>query len=54
MTSNDYPVREAFRRFYPEYLTFHPSLTEEKRKTAEAIMRCKTGELGFDVSYCED
>ena len=54
MTSNDYPVREAFRRFYPEYLTFHPSLTEEKRNTADALMRCKTGELGFDVSYCED
>lgn len=54
MTSTDYPIREIFRRFYPQYLALHPSLPQEKRKTASAIMRCKTGELGYNISYCED
>ena len=54
MTSTDYPIRDAFRRFYPEFLKFHPSLPEEKRKAAASIMHCKTGELGYNVSYCED
>ena len=54
MTSTDYPIRDIFRRFYPEYLKLHPSLAEEKRKTADSIMRCKTGELGYNVSICED
>ena len=54
MTSTDpYPVRDAFRRFYPDYEKHHP-LTEEQRKTAASIMHCKTGELGYNVSYCED
>ena len=54
MTSTDYPIREIFRRFYPQYLILHPSLSPEKRKTAASIMCCKTGELGYNVSYCED
>ena len=54
MISTDYPIREIFRRFYPEYLSLYPSLSPEKRKTAASIMHCKTGELGYNVSYCED
>ena len=54
MTSTDYPIREIFRRFYPEFLKIHPSLPDVKRKTAASIMSCKTGELGYNVSYCED
>lgn len=55
MTLTDpYPIREAFRRFYPEYTKLHPSLSEEQRRTAVSITRCKTGELGYNVSYCED
>lgn len=54
MTSTDYPVRDVFRRFYPDFLTLHPALSEEKRKTAASIMHCKTGDLGYNVSYCED
>lgn len=54
MTSTKYPVRDAFARFYPEFLKLHPGLPEEKRKTAASIMRCKTGDLGYNVSYCED
>lgn len=54
MTSNDYPIREIFRRFYPEYRGLHPVVSDEMHKTASAIMRCKTGDLGYNVSYCED
>lgn len=58
MTSSDnagaYPIREAFRKFYPAYLEKHPCLPVEKRRAAEAIMKCKTGEAGYTVSCCED
>ncbi len=54
MTSTDpYPIRDAFRRFYPDYARRH-SLTDEQQKTAASIMHCKTGELGYNVSFCED
>lgn len=54
MTSIDpYPIRDAFRLFYPDYARHH-SLTDEQRKTAASIMHCKTGELGYNVSFCED
>ena len=49
-----YPIREAFRKFFPAYLEDHPSLPPEKIKAGYAIMRCKTGELGYNVSICED
>ena len=49
-----YPIRYAFRRFFPDYLKAHPGLSEEKRKTAYCIMKCKTGELGYNVSVCEE
>ena len=56
MTSKilEYPIREAFRKFYPTFLANHPGLSMEKRKVAESISRCKTGELGYNVSICED
>lgn len=58
MTSSDsadaYPIREAFRKFYPAYLEKHPHLSPERRRAAEAIMACKTGEAGYTVSVCEE
>lgn len=57
MTSIDnkeYLIRDAFRRFYPEFLASNPGLTPEQRKTASCIMKCKTGELGYNVSVCEN
>ena len=57
MTSTDrnkYLIRDAFRRFYPDFLESHPELSPEKRKTAECISKCKTGELGYNVSICEE
>lgn len=56
MTSAEppYPIRDAFILFYPEYEKKHPSLCVEQKKAAYAIMRCKTGALGYNASYCED
>lgn len=52
--ANRYPVREAFRKFFIPYLEDHPSLPPEKVKAGYAIMRCKTGELGYNIGICED
>ena len=56
MTSDNtsYPIREAFRRFYPDYRKLHPHLPSHQKRTAAAVMKCKTGELGYNISYCED
>lgn len=57
MTSADsdrYLIRKAFRKFFPAYLKAHPGIEPEKRKTAECIMKCKTGELGYNISVCEE
>lgn len=52
--SNEYPIRDAFRKFYPEFIKKHPDIPLEKRRAAECIMKCKTGELGYNVSICEE
>lgn len=49
----EYPIRDAFRGFYNSFLEAHPGLDAEKRKAAECIMKCKTGELGYNISICE-
>ena len=57
MTSNDekeYLLRRAFQVHAPAYLESHPDISPEKRKVAASITRCKTGDLGYNVSYCED
>ena len=53
-TDSSYPIRDAFRRFFPNYAELHPFLPMEQLKVASSIMRCKTGELGYNVSYCDD
>ena len=52
--SSKYPIRDAFQKFYPEYRKGHPHLSPEKRKAAESIMMCKTGELGYDINVCKE
>ena len=54
ITESQYPIRDIFRRFYPEYEAAHPELPAYKRSTARMIMRCKTGDLGYSVSVCEE
>lgn len=52
-TSDNYPIREAFRRFLPSYQKSH-SISKEKLKTASCISRCKSGELGYNISICDE
>ncbi len=47
-----YPIRDVFQSFLPAYLSSH-TLTEEQRSAAQCIAACKTGKLGYNVSYCE-
>lgn len=55
MTSTDkYPIREIFQTFYPAYLKDHPNLENNKQRAAQCIMKCKTGELGYNASFCEE
>lgn len=49
-----YPIRDIFRQFFPDYLAGHPNLPYNICKVANAIMHCKTGELGYNVSFCDD
>ena len=47
------PIRGAFQKFLPEYLDNH-AFTPQQWKTAHCITNCKTGGLGYNVSYCEE
>lgn len=51
-TAKEYPVRDIFQRFYPAYASSH-SVSEEQAKAALCISECKTGDLGYNVSFCE-
>ena len=53
VTSDSYPVRETFRRFLPAYLESH-SVSDQQMKTASCISLCKSGELGYNVSFCKE
>lgn len=46
-----YPVQTAFQRFYPDFAASH-HVTGEQEKAAFCIQKCKTGELGYNVSFC--
>ena len=54
MTSDRYPIRTIFRKFYPEYLESTSYVSHEAKRAAECIMKCKTGELGYTVDVCEE
>ena len=49
----EYPVREAFRLFYPVYREKH-TVTPEQESAAHCIMQCKTGLPGFTESICPE
>ncbi len=48
-----YGVREAFRIFGASYQASH-HLTRSQEKALFSISDCKTGELGYNVSYCPE
>lgn len=51
--SSDYPIRAIFKDHLPEYLGSH-DVSREQASAAMAISRCKTGDLGVNVSICDD
>lgn len=48
----NYPIRDIFRKFFPRYESSH-SVSAEQSKAARCISECKTGSLGYNVSFCE-
>lgn len=48
-----YKIQEIFTRFYQDYLDKY-GLNYDFDKVARAIMRCKTGALGSNMSVCQD
>lgn len=52
MPTRDYPIRDAFQTFYHEYAASHFVSTEQS-KAARCICECKTGSLGYNISFCE-
>jgi hypothetical protein len=45
-------IREIFRAFAPEYLERFPDLPSQHRKVIEAILACRSGELGSTAYRC--
>ena len=46
-------IQDIFLEFYPQYLQkYRPS--PDQQRAANAIMNCKTGRLGANVSVCEE
>lgn len=52
LSSQRYPIRKIFQRFLPEYALSH-TLSEEQWSAAQCISSCKSGKLGYNISYCE-
>ncbi|MEG0368451.1 MAG: IS91 family transposase [Hungatella sp.] len=52
VATGSYPIRDAFQAFFPEYASSH-SISQEQSKAARCISECKTGSLGYNISFCE-
>ncbi len=50
--SKAYPIRDIFQSFWGDYTDSH-SVSKEQQKAALCISECKTGSLGYNLSYCE-
>jgi hypothetical protein len=50
--SKAYPIRDIFQSFFEDYAESH-SVSNEQQKAAHCISECKTGSLGYNLSYCE-
>ncbi|MCD8299553.1 MAG: IS91 family transposase [Clostridiales bacterium] len=48
-----YPIRDAFRKFFTAYKATH-DLSPSQEKAGFSISSCKTGDLGYNVSYCPE
>lgn len=50
----DYKIRQIFERSYKEYSAQGHHLSDVQRKAADAILNCKSGRLGVNLSQCTD
>lgn len=50
----EYKIRQVFESSYQEYCAQAPYLPDVQRKAARAILNCKSGKLGYNVSQCTD
>ena len=51
-TGKEYPVQEIFASAAEDYLAHH-EVSDEQRKVVSCISCCKTGELGYNISFCD-
>lgn len=49
----DYKIRTVFKKFFRNYAAKH-TLSSEQEKAGFCISNCKTGNLGYNVSYCKE
>lgn len=49
-----YKIRRVFETSYQEYSAQVPYLSDVQRKAARAILNCKSGKLGCNVSRCSE
>ncbi len=50
----DYKIRQIFEHSFDDYSAQGHYLTDVQRKAAHAIINCKSGRLGFNLSQCTD
>lgn len=50
----DHKIRQLFGRSYDDYSAQGHYLSDVQRKAAHAIINCKSGSLGFNLSRCTD
>lgn len=51
---SSYKIRQIFERSYDDYSAQGCYQTDVQRKTAHAILNCKSGRLGVNLSQCTD
>lgn len=54
MIMHDYPIRQVFQSAYDSYCQCGPYQSDVQRKAAYAILNCKSGRLGINLSQCVD
>ncbi len=51
---SDYPIQQIFRFSYGDFSEKYSCLSDVQKKAAHAILNCKSGNLGYNVSVCDD
>lgn len=51
---SSYKIRQIFERSYDDYSAQHLCQSDVQRKAAHAILNCKSGRLGVNLSQCTD